>query len=68
MRKSSWALVIWTIAVALWLYTEGRGDCATAIRATCDSLVGFHGMVALLVWAVGACPLLWIWVLTKPRR
>lgn len=77
-RKATWALVIWTVLMAIWIgsgiaATSGGGtDCGTLDQETCDAAFGVGagiGLTALFfLWFIGFIILGLVWLMSRPKE
>lgn len=77
MRKATWALVIWTALMALWIGTGiagtsdlCSGETGTALEAcqagtAIGSGIGFTFL--LVIWFIGFIVLGLIWLMSRPK-
>ena len=75
-RKTTWALVIWTVFMVLWLASTLRGEfnCdreTGAARAVCDAgaSIGMTYGASLVgvVWFIGFIAIGLIWMVSRPK-
>lgn len=67
-RKSTWALLIWTVIGVLWLYT-GWSAVAEGGTSDAEAVGGAIGsMVVIFFWFLGFVVLSIIWFASRPAR
>ncbi len=77
-RKSTWAVLIWTVLMVIWLAGAGSAgnDCATqfhgayqgAKTAGCQAGAGIAAGLIIVIWFLGYIPLGLIWFMSRSRR
>jgi hypothetical protein len=77
-RKATWALVVWTILMALWIgggiaaTGSGPGDCGTLSQDACEAAYGLGagiGVTALFfLWFIGFLILGLVWLMSRPKE
>ena len=72
-RKTSWALIIWTVLFAIWIIVGTAGnDCANqATQLESDACAAGTGIgVALIfvLWFIGFIALSLVWLMTRNRK
>jgi hypothetical protein len=71
-RKSTWAVIAWTVVMLAWLVWSVAAT-ASSCRATggtpaeCDTYTVIAAAVIGLIWLVGVLPLAGIWYATRAR-
>jgi hypothetical protein len=75
-RKATWALVIWTVLMVLWLASAVRGEFSCdretgTARAVCDAgaSIGMNLGPSLVgvVWFIGFITIGLIWLASRPK-
>jgi hypothetical protein len=76
-RKATWALLIWTVLIGIWLVAgvagvsnncAGQtGDALTACQAGTAIGGGIGVTIILVIWFVGFIVLGLIWMMSRPR-
>lgn len=77
-RKSTWALLIWTVLMVIWLISIGSAgnDCTTQFQGAyqgakttgCEAGAGIAASVVIVIWFLGYIPLGLIWMMSRSRR
>lgn len=72
-RKMSWALIIWTIIMAIWAIAGGSSaDCGSQgdqySQAGCQAGTGIAIALIIVIWFIGFVVLSLIWFMTRPRK
>jgi hypothetical protein len=78
-RKTSWAIIIWTLVLALWIVAGIAGnDCASetgdgvisdqAAEDACAVGTGIGVAAIFFLWFIGFIVLSIVWLLTKNRN
>jgi hypothetical protein len=68
-RKSTWAFVLWTGLVLLWMVSgASKADCQNQTYTTaCQAGLGIGLTIILFIWFLVAVPMSIIWYATKPK-
>jgi rubredoxin len=75
MRKATWALLIWTALMLIWLIAGvGGTDCsahgqfANAKESGCEAGAGIAAVGIIVIWFLGYIPLGIIWFASRPSK
>ena len=71
-RKSTWALIVWTLLMVAWLVasvTATATNCPASGGSAddCGAYVGIAASIVLCLWLVGAATISIIWYATRAK-
>lgn len=75
-RKMTWAIVIWTVLMAVWIFGGISGASGVACdpslaQSTCDAAravgTGIGVSMLFFLWLIGFLVLAVIWFMTRPK-
>jgi hypothetical protein len=67
-RKMTWALIIWSALIVVWMISAGGNDCdSAASQSGCEAGTGIAILLIAFIGFFGFIFLTAIWFMTRPR-
>lgn len=77
IRKATWAIIIWTVLMVIWLIAgvggaanscnDLHGQFVNAKQSGCEAGASIGAAIIIVIWFLGYIPLGLVWLMSRPR-